>query len=502
MAILGFFSKEKGDHPLADSKEAKEALAGLVGSDPTSCLEDVRAWIESLIAAQELRLERRVELLLQLDETGTPFARRLARDYLTTPLNRSQEYKLWQVGAGYWRELGAAYADCLARAGRDSKGLSSIKGQLALLHARWLHAEGGLLKWSQFRYGPPGPEFWGNAGAAYIGAASLKVVQRELSLYPNWPGETTVEREYLKLLVFHASAMDKLLPLEVELAERLIAHFLPLFEFTDQVRPENVYWVDTAKSLPPSRLIRVPEAAPSLRYFSTGKACSAIEVLRGRITQGGSVPSDVPLGGQYPPEVVAKVLAHLALCCAPTPPARASDRHRVKSLAAVVHGMAEVRARLQGYDGSQDGETWVVEDVSLGGMGAQVSLVGNDWLRIGALVALRPEGGDNWLVGVVRRFGRASQTVGSVGIETLGRTPKAANMECSGLRSDVVMLETGVEVGGEVRVLMPPGSWEDFLPVIAAWEGERARLKPEGIYLDGREGLVGRFRVEEREIEA
>ena len=39
--------------------------------------------------------------------------------------------------------------------------------------------------------------------------------------------------------------------------------------------------------------------------------------------------------------------------------------------------------------------------------------------RVQALLALQPEGGDNWLVGVIRRYHRVSEHEARVGIEAL-----------------------------------------------------------------------------------
>lgn len=492
MAILGFFSKDQGDHPLADPKEAKEALAGLAAEDALTAVEDVCAWLQSLKAAQTLRLERRAELALQLDEASASHARRLARDYLTSAHSRGKEFRLWQSGSAYWQVVAAAYEEVLARAAAANNPLKPFQ---PLLSARLLHAYGAVLKWSQFRYGPIDADLWRNAGKVYLDAAKLAL--RPLRLYDNWPGETSVEREYLKLLVFSASSMNNLLPLEIELAERLLAHFLPLFSFTAQVLPENVYWVDAQRAQSPSRLLRQPEAGPGLRYFSTGAALSSIEVLRGRIEQTREIPSDIPLGGQYPAEVVIKVLDHLALCCAPNPPQRSYDRLRSNSLVATIHGMGEIRLRLNGEEGTQDGETWVAEDISAGGLGAQVSLVNNDWLKVGVLVGMRPEGSECWQVGVVRRFSRGGQNIGAVGVETLGRTPRLIQLECVGVRHEGILLESALGVGDEALLLVPPNAWEDFMPIMISCDGVEARLAPRGVQLQGGDYLIGRYRVEE-----
>jgi hypothetical protein len=54
-------------------------------------------------------------------------------------------------------------------------------------------------------------------------------------------------------------------------------------------------------------------------------------------------------------------------------------------------------------------ESWVVENVSRGGFGAVLGNVPGEWLKVGALIAMQPEGGDNWLVGVIRRYHRETE---------------------------------------------------------------------------------------------
>lgn len=494
MAILGLFSG-KGDHPLADPKEARDALASMAASNPLAAVADLAAWLESLPSVAGLKLERRIELALQLDEAGVVHARRLARDYLTPQRSsRAQEFKIWTAARAYWQRLIDAYEDCFAQIAATRKNPGAE--QYALLDARAVHAHGAALKWEQFRYGPVEPGIWPATGRVYLQAQTGKLATRPLKLYPNAPDATSVEREYLKILVFHAASMDKLLPLEIELAERLIAHFLPHFVLTDQVRPENVYWVDVGGDLPPARLARPPAPSSSLRFFTTAQALDAVAQLKDKIERMKEVPADVPLGGQYPPPTVLAVLEHFAHCWAPTPPMRNAARHNVKNMLAVIHGMDEILARLSG-SGNQGGETWVADNVSLGGMGAKLALAAtNDWLQVGALIAMRPEGSSQWLVGLVRRFVRHSQSQGTVGIETIGKSPRAVRIVCSGVKGDAVLLESTLHQGEMVSMVVPDHAWQDFMPVSVDLDGSSARLLPFGISYHGSGFLVARYRVD------
>jgi len=93
---LKLFGGGKPDHPLADEKGAKEVLASLPPNDAFKAIEEIRHWIESLIATEGFKPERRAELVMQLDETAQVHQRKLARDYLSNPrLPKFQEARLW-----------------------------------------------------------------------------------------------------------------------------------------------------------------------------------------------------------------------------------------------------------------------------------------------------------------------------------------------------------------------------------------------------------------------
>src|SRR5262249_30551266 len=137
-----------------------------------------------------------------------------------------------------------------------------------------------------------------------------------------------------------------------------------------------------------------------------------------------------------PPGVALETLRHLAMYWAPQAPERKSQRHAVKTRLAVSHGYEGVAAVLGGGDSlnfdNQNTESWIVENVSAGGFGAVVPQLKGDWLRVGALLAMQPEGGSNWVVGIVRRVNKTSGQQARVGIETLSKTPLLAQLGLSG----------------------------------------------------------------------
>jgi hypothetical protein len=179
------------------------------------------------------------------------------------------------------------------------------------------------------------------------------------------------------------------------------------------------------------RVAHLPHRAPTLRYFSAAGALKEIEKLIQTVKSTGTLPSGLASGLSSEKEVALDVLEHLALNWSPKPPERKAPRHKVKSRLAAIYGFESVLATLGSPAASLDRskiESWVAENVSTGGFGASVPQLKSDWLKIGCLVGLQPEGGTNWIVGVVRRFQREGAQNGSVGIQTLSRNPLAVKV--------------------------------------------------------------------------
>lgn len=493
--MLGFFSN-KPAHPLADAREAKDVLAEIASREPLAAVEETGNWLESVVAEPSFKLPQRFELILKLDEAAVAQARRLGRDYpAQSGISRAAETRYWELGHGYWQQLAAAYRDCLARHRAGEKDAEAIRPQLPLLYARQTNALAAQRKWKQFRYEPVEADFWTTLGGAYLAAVDARAAQKPLRLYAAGL-ESTIEAEYLKVLVFQSTSMDNLRPLEMEIAERLIAHYLACFELVREMRPENVYWVDAAKPLPPTRLAKLPDVSPTLRFFNGTRALAAVAETIERIRSDHRVPPDINLGAPYEADTVLPVLEHLALYWAPKPPMRSNARHRISSQLKVINGLAAVHRRLSGRDNGTAGiETWIVDDVSLGGLGAHASNSRQDWIRIGALVAMQPEGGDNWLLGIVRRYVRSDASHGAVGIETISKLPRAVVADAGGLETEALLLDLPA-VGEYVRMVLPANTLEDQVALLFAVDDKKARVHPRETLATGVDYVIANFFVQ------
>jgi hypothetical protein len=497
--MISLFGSKKPDHPMADIKEARKLLEELPTNDAFKCADELAHWLESVVAAEGFKAEYRAQLIQLLDETAQTPLRKLARDYMVSPrLARYQEIRLWTAIHEYWRQAALAYASCIDLYATGAKGADALKGGMPLLLVRALRALGTQMKWMYVRYGPMDPSVWGVVAKVYALAESRKLAQSVVTVYPGIPGESTPEREFLKAVMLSASSPDSLLPLEIELCERLIAHFSASFTLRLDLQPDIAYWIDLATSQAPLRLARPPQHAPTLRFFAAGKALEDLENLIASVRSSGSVPPQVNLGGTYPAETVLDVLNHLALYWSPKPPERKHQRHRVKSRLNVTHGYDGVLAVLGG-SGTIDTsgtETWIVENVSAGGFGAGIPEIKGDWLKIGCLLGLQPEGGDNWVLGVIRRLQREIPQKGSVGIQTIAKSAQLVRLNLSGGTDGEtgILLGDGSESPGEARLLLRAGV---YVPGqnMEYRRGELAcLLMPQGVVDSGEEYEVVKFR--------
>jgi hypothetical protein len=197
--------------------------------------------------------------------------------------------------------------------------------------------------------------------------------------------------------------------------------------------------------------------------------------------------------------MLLKVLQHLSLYWSPVPPQREHVRHAVKSRMAVLQGfdnsLSVFAGNVSRLGVERLAESWVVENVSLGGFRAGMDEVG-DWLTIGSLLCLQPEGGDNWVLGIVRRRSVSTDSRASIGIQTLSRNPQSIE-----LRPCVSGLPASEAIPGiwlredrateQIRLVLPPGGCDMRMPLKFSHEDKRYLLVPMELEESGRGFEIG-----------
>jgi len=500
---MKLFGGSKPDHPLADPKEAKRLLDALPSNDAVKALDELRHWTESVAAVEGFKPEARIQLLITLDETAQPHLRKLSKEYFTTGRpSRFQENRLWNALQGYWKQAGYAFARSVDHCVQNVKGAEAAKPLLPLLLVRTLRCYAQQIKWMHMRYGPVDPASWGVFNSVYAYAEAKQLALSKVKVYAAAAGDSTPQLEFLKGAMFSAGAPDGMLPLEVDLAERLIAEYAPRFVLGSAPVAGMVYWSDLAKAMPPARLSRTPPPASGLRCYGPGDALGEVHALAERVMISGQVPPEVNLGGTYEAHVALDVLRHLHLHWSPQAPARKAQRHPVKSRLSVTYGFNDVIAVLGGGDSldfdsknNRNSESWIVENVSAGGFGAEVPQLKGDWLRVGVLLAVQPEGGTNWLVGVIRRVNKLDGQRARVGIQTLSKAPTLSRFAVAGVAS---VTEQGVLLksadAAETQIVLKPGVFAPAQNLEIAQGARHHVFLPQAVAERGEDYEIARYR--------
>jgi len=503
--MLKMFGGGGSDHPLADPREAKRMLDALPAQE-AKALEEL-ASLHETVSAADLKADVRIQRLLAIDEAAQARVRKLTREVLlpAPQTSRFQDNVNWTRLHEYWRHAGLAFARCIDSFLQGAKGAEAAKTVLPLTVARALRCLGQQIKWQHVRYAPADPAIWGVLNKIYAFAELRGITDARVNLYPALGIESTPRLEFLKVSMFGAASPDSLLPLEVEIAERVIGDLAPSFTLAAQPERELLYWTNLALATAPLRSLREPKPAPGLRFFGPGSAVAALGALIGRMEKTREVPAGLNLGGNYDPEAVLSTLLHLAVYWDREPPERRHLRHNVKSRLTVTHGFNGVLEALGSNDGGgvldfnpAAAESWTVENVSAGGFGALAKQVKNDWLKVGALLAMQPDGGANWVVGAVRRITRLSKDEARIGIETLSRTPAVSSFSAGAEAQPGVLLAATPETG-ETSIALRAGVFTRGRNLEAAVDGRNHVYMPQTVDERGDDYEIARFREMIRE---
>jgi hypothetical protein len=467
--VLKWITGGKVDHPLADPKEARALIGELPPYDPNKALEEITRWLESLIDAEGFKLDRLYEVVDLLDTTARNHHRKIVGDYLAMSRQQKfQENKLWTCGYQYAKALGGAYLSCARRYERGVAGAAAIKKQMPVIVARALRALGLQVKWTMLRYGPFEAGLWTSIGELYGYALKGGYARMPLAVYAGPHGTSSVEHDYLKIMMLWASSADALPPMKQEIAERVAAQLADAFHLETAPFAGATYRFDPAQNRPPSRIFQAAPAGAQLHYFGPGSAPARLAQMIAAIEATGKLPADFNLGSTYSDESVLSVLRHLAAYWSDKPPARLSERRAATARITVVPGYAQLLDELERDESDalnfsvSGAESWVVENISEGGYGALVPAATTEWIRVGELIGVQLEGSGNWGIGAVRRVVRDELRQYHVGIEVLSRAvqlvqighPAAPEPEVA------ILLSADSELTGEVGVLMRAGRFD------------------------------------------
>lgn len=473
--MLGFLTGGKVDHPMADSKQAREIVADLP-SDPMKALGDITNWLDSLRETKAYKLDRLFENIDLLDGAAKNYQRKLAQDYFATSRQQKfQESRLWTGSYAFWKALSDAYLECVSRFESAQTGGTAFRKNLPVIVARTLRALTLQLKWILVRYGPVDPRVWSDIGRLYQFAEASGFAGNAIAIYPGSHGSGSVKQEFLKAVMLSISSTDGLSPMRQEIAERAVAHFSSGFRIAQQPGPGCGYCFDIADGKPPFRVVGEKTLPATARYFGAGDALAELQKVEAAIRETGAIPSSVHLGGTYDNDTVLPVLRHLISYWSDDAPARNTQRRQTATRMTVLHGMTEILQTLDpahsdelDFSTDSSAESWIVENVSDGGCGAIIPAAKSDWVRVGALIGVKTEIAQHWGIGIIRRVARDEHQQRRVGVQVLSklaipvRVGKSGGAFASGPvapTDSALLLSATPDSKGEVGVVLRDGTF-------------------------------------------
>lgn len=488
------------EQPLADAKSVRRWLTTLPVNDPMKLLIELAEALQTLNDRTDLKIANRLEIIYLLDEAAIGPRNRLLREYLSqSRLPSYRENALWMAIHQYWFHLASAYGLCLDQA-QAERGLHLTSERLLQFVIRGLHAGRHWLKWRKLRYASVEGAQWRLVARFLVVAENNKLNKQSHIIYAGTSTETTAQRELLKILLLGVSACDGLLPMQIEIASRLIESVVADCDWLETQSPETAFCYNLMGDFPPMRIQGAPAASGIWRFFGGQKAMASLESIRSEAARGVLKPG-LYLGGDYPLRQVFLVAEHLLRYWAHPQPERRSEREPSYTRIEVIHGFAEVVRHFvklqQGSDASpepvfasvphqgevievgvpvfdqedlaahasamvmQRQESWVVQNMSSTGLGALVSMVSGDWLRVGQLIALAfQDSGTEWKLAVVRRLHQTNHGATYVGLEILAQQIYPARIRLAGvqLQDDEFLLVLDACTGAKLKLLARVGT--------------------------------------------
>ncbi len=491
--MLNWLKGDKVNHPFADARHAKAVIDSFPANDPWQTLEDANYWLHSINQTAGFKLVKRFELIDQLD-----IATREAQEKLLDTYNglreqdKIQEKRIWKTSSDFWHASAAGYLACLDQAQDDKNVSAATKGQWLVIAARGIRALRQQVKWVLMRYGMVRPEIWKEIGRYTAFAEKGGFADKLVELYPV-SGQSTVHYEFLRLMMLWASSPSGLSPVEQDVAERIIVHLTSKFRFEMTQWDDCGYRFDLDGILPPLRLTRSTTINAGTRFFDASEARQAAQAMLSLVTGTGSMPAGADLGPGVEAVTVAKVLKHLLFNWAKEMPSRASERRRTAMTLHVVHGFQNVQGAVapelsEGLDFSDTlaYDTWIAEDVSVGGFGVIVPANKGEWLKVGVLLGVRTEIESSWSVGIVRRVKSDEHRQHHAGIQLISRTAQLVHLrtlaavEQGGKRQSAILLSTQPSPNGSLHVIARHDLFDGKEPLEAMYGNPARTVMLEG----------------------
>jgi len=446
--------------PLADAKTAERWLASFPANDPLAIHGAVLVGLGRLAERDAKRTPARLEAVFCVDRFADPLRKNLTAQYLEHS-NRSTrvENQLWQALFDLTQGFLLCY-QAFAREVADHAQSNKWQSLLPELIARQIMHQGLDAKIRLFRYEQWIPAKWSDLHSLFQMACSAQIERQPVAVLPGG-GLTTIEQEYLRVLVLQLMNSGNLTPRHLEwIAEQLSEWCTPL-RLNIESSIVTTFYVDLASRTGLKR--RTPQPLEGRVLFLDTRPLHA--VLMQNVVMLDQKVRNNPLSDRTPRRAdQLNLLSKLASQVDPEfkPLARRGERTSAVGSVDAIIGFAKIaaflrddemqpfiegkrspstfgetieiatfgrmrnenaramevaRRRLANY--AVPGGAWDVRDVSQTGFRLIAPMSVINAVTLGTLAAIRPQTQLRWTLGIVRRMKRLTTERAEIGLQVI-----------------------------------------------------------------------------------
>jgi cyclic-di-GMP-binding protein len=446
--------------PLTDAKTAERWLAGFPANDPLATHSGILVQLGRLAERDAKRTPGRLEAVFCVDRFADPLRKHLTAQYLEHG-NRSTrvESQLWQSLFDLTQGFLLCY-QAFAREVSDHAQSNKWQSLLPELIARQVMHHGLDAKIRLFRYEQWIPAKWSDLHSLFQMACSAQIERQPIAVLPE-AGLSTIEQEYLRVLVLQLMNSGNLTPRHLEwVAEQLSEWCAPL-RLSIEASTVTTFYVDLASRAGLKRRPTQPLEGRVL-FLDTRPLHS---VLMQNVVMLDQKVRNNPLSDRTPRRAdQLNLLSKLASQVDPEfkPFTRRGERTSAEGNVDAIIGFVKIagflrdeelqpylrakrgastfgesieiatfgrmrnentrttevaRQRLASY--AAPGGPWTVRDVSQTGFRLVAPMSVVSAVTLGTLAAIRPQTQVQWVLGIVRRMKRLTTERAEIGLQII-----------------------------------------------------------------------------------
>ena len=448
--------------PLSDPRSAERWLASLPANDPLVVERELLAELRNLSERTARRTPTVLEAVFVADARANNLVRTLTAQY-AEHANRSPkiEKQLWQALFDLTQGFEACYA-AFAREITDRAQHNKWHALLPELLGRQMVHLGRDAKVRLYHCEHWIPAKWAELHAPFIRACAHQVERQPLML-DAMSGATTLEREYLAVLVLQLADPGNLAPKQIEWVAAQLDEWCRLLRLTLDPKSTMTFYVDLAgsaglkrRSLGPleGRVLFV-DTQPLYTLLLQNRAALEQAVKNDQGSEKTSQHREqlelfikiasridpefrplsrrgerIPASGAVDAIVGFSGIADFLRGDKATPTADSDTRRSFGNTMELAvfgrtrtepdHRFENAQRRLAAF--AAPGGPWEIKDTSASGFRLHAPMSVATEVTLSMVVAIHQRGQDTWVLGIVRRMRRLSAGVAEIGLQLIANT--------------------------------------------------------------------------------